>query len=382
MDLSQNRISTLFHPKPVANIYGKYWSVVHLSILAHTGLMKARSGTYSDPWESQSDPIFDLPPLIYINDKLHDLMDARAVEIINIARQSGRRLYVMWSGGIDSTAVLTSILKHLPHNDADLLTVVMSQGSVDENPYFFFNYINDKIKTIEFTLFEITNDFLKNKGIVITGDPGDALMGPSLPMYSELVPTGKHLDPFIDNQDYIINSIEQPNLKLIKLAAIDGFGQWYVQKVTDNLLEVKPDGVESIADWWWWHYINLKWEASIWRPLLRRKTNFNEPLEISVIHDFVTNTFFNTDKFQQWSYSNRHRFIVNNDVETHKADLKKYIFEFDKNEEYFNNKVKVQSLPPRIFWEFPIFVNWDWTAYKASSSVEQLMVNKLEEYKG
>lgn len=383
MDFENNRLLTLYiPPKNINNIYGRYWAWMHVLILAHLGLMKARSGTYTDPWNSKLDPLMKLPNLYYVDHKLHDLLNSRAIDIFNKAKQSNRRIYMMWSGGIDSTAVLSAFLRNLSTADHDIITVVMSQDSVNENPHFYSNYIDGKLNAIQFVNFNVTEDFLKNKGIIITGDPADALQGPSVPMYEHLVPTGDHLKPFAGNEHLIIDPIEAPYRNLIKKNNIVGFGSWYVNKVSANLHEIAPPGVESIADWWWWHYINLKWEASIWRPLLRRKVNLEESLSVDTINEFVTNTFFNTPEFQRWSYSNRHQFITNNDPMTHKRQLKEYIFEFDKNQDYFEHKTKVQSVPPRIVCEYPSYVNWDWSGVRVSPELEACVVAKLEEYKG
>ena len=48
-----------------------------------------------------------------------DLMDVRAQEII----ANKERIAVSWSGGVDSTGIVTAILKNLPENERDRLTV-------------------------------------------------------------------------------------------------------------------------------------------------------------------------------------------------------------------------------------------------------------------
>jgi len=46
------------------------------------------------------------------NKKISTICDERALEIQDKLLSSNKELYVMWSGGIDSTAVLVSILKN------------------------------------------------------------------------------------------------------------------------------------------------------------------------------------------------------------------------------------------------------------------------------
>ena len=385
MNFEDNRIVILHHPPKISNTYGRYWSWMHHIILAHMGVMKPRSGSYTDPWNSKLDPLMKLPPLIHINDKLHDLMDARALELFHKAKATNRRIYIMWSGGIDSTGVLVSFLRNLSTEDQKILTVVYSEESIKENRRFWNTYINNKLDILNYFNFHIDLKFLQ-QGIVLTGDPGDAIFGPSSGMYADLIPSGKHRESFKDHTNHIAYSIEKRVIHLVKHHNVLGIGKWYAQKVTDNLLEVKPYGVESVADWWWWHYINLKWETSIWRPLVRRKTNLTEQFDSETIAEFAGNTFFNTVKFQQWSYSNL-PYLIGNDVKNHKKEIKKYIFDFDHDEEYFINKTKFESLPGRVLASSgktgkPAYWHWDWTGQHENPELVSEIVAKLEDYKG
>ena len=380
MNFKQNRLVVLYQPPPISNRYGRYWAWMHRVVLAHMGSMKPRSGSYHDPWASELDPVMQLPELKYINDSLSDIMDDRAVELFQHARSTGRRIYIMWSGGIDSTSVLTAFLKNI--SDYSILTVVYSEDSITENPSYWQNYILGKLDTAYVHDFKVSEEFFQRQGIVLTGDPADALFGPSMGMYSGLIASGKHQENFLDHTNLIAFAIERYGQQFIRDNDMQGFGRWYSTKVTNNLLEVKPADVTSVADWWWWHYINLKWETSIWRPLVRCKSSHSESLSEHTIADFVASTFFNTARFQQWSYSNRHRFIINNDVSTHKHEIKKYIYDFDHNDEYFNGKTKTMSLLNRNLKQFPVFVNWDWSSQPHGTEIEQEIVAKLEDYSG
>ena len=92
-----------------------------------------------DPWV-EPDPSFDL--------RLADIMDSRAAQILSQASVEGREVEVLWSGGIDSTAVVVAFLRRLqaaddgggaePVASAPQLVVRCSNSSVeDEYPWFF-----------------------------------------------------------------------------------------------------------------------------------------------------------------------------------------------------------------------------------------------------
>lgn len=382
MQFKENRLAVLYYPPHISNTYGRYWAWMHRVVLAHSGSMKPRAGSYTDPWGSELDPIMNLPKLEHTDVSLQALLDERASELYQYAVGVRRRIYMMWSGGIDSTGVLTAFLRNLTVSQQEIITVVYSASSIEENPVYWNNHIKDKLTTLDFDNFVITQDFLKAQGIVLTGDPGDALFGPSSVMYADLLLDNKHLKKFKDSTNLIAFAIEKRAQDLIKQHNLVGIGKWYVSKVTDNLLEVNPAGVETIADWWWWHYINLKWETSIWRPFIRSKRDYHESFDQTTIDEFVTNTFFNTAKFHSWSYSNRHRFILNNDISTHKHEIKKYIYDYDRNRDYLQNKTKQASFPPVDIKKFPSYVNWAWQGQVMNPELEAKMVDVLEQYKG
>jgi hypothetical protein len=382
MNFENNRIVILQNPTAIQNVYGRYWSYMHRVVFAHMGVMRPRSGSYSDPWNSRLDPVMALPELKHIPDCLSDLFDQRALELFAKAKEENKRIYMMWSGGIDSTAVLVSFLRNLSNADLGILTVVLTQESIDENPNFYTQHIAGKLDTLDYYNFHLGEEFLSSN-IVLTGDPGDCIFGPSVGMYAHLMHDKKHLKSFKDSANLIAFSIEKRSQNVIKQAQLQGFGLWYTKKVTENLLEVNPEGVETLADWWWWHYVNLKWETSIWRPLVRRKYNYlDQPLTEHTINNFVRNTFFNTDRFHQWSYTNL-RTLVGNDIKNHKRGPKQYIFEFDKNTTYFENKTKMESVPARDnIANKPAYWNWQWQGQYLNPELEESIVETLEQYKG
>ena len=111
-------------------------------LLVGTRDFKARIGTFNDPWGSQISPLYSAPPLKFINDSLADLADRRAIELIKNAKDTNRNIIVMWSGGIDSTFVLTAILKNISEADQELITVLLTTHSISDNPDFYFKFLS------------------------------------------------------------------------------------------------------------------------------------------------------------------------------------------------------------------------------------------------
>lgn len=350
--------------------------------------LRSRIGTFKDPWSSEKNALFTPPPFVFVNDKLKDLLDQRAIELSNIAKLQNKRILIMWSGGIDSTVVVSSFLKNLPTADLENISILLTVNSIYENPDFYKNHIAGKLHCMPY-LDYVANEESFKKYMVLHGDPADCLFGPSTAMFADLMPTGDHLRPFKDNVSLIAKTIDRKSLRTIKRLGIEGFGRWYANKITNNLLEVAPEGVETISDWWWWHYYNFKWEFSVWRYLLRRKTNGFETQALSneTISDIVSQTFFNTDKFQQWSYSNL-RNHIGKDVSSHKLEAKKYIYELDHNDMYLKYKTKTESVPAYdqgtvVQIRRPFLWDRNWVGYyQEYPHLRDKCIDLLESYNG
>lgn len=372
---------------PIKNIKGRYWVGIR-SMLFGSSDVRSRIGTFNNPWLAESSIIHKPPPLIYINDKLKDLVDARAIELNDYAKKNNKRILIQWSGGIDSTLVLSAFIKNISAADLSNVAVILTLNSIIENYDFYRTQIAGKISCVNWLDIEITDEVLRNN-LILHGDPADCLFGPSISMYGPLIADKRHLEPFKDNINLIAKTIDLPKFDVINKFQLQGFGRWYAEKITENILEVKPDNITSIADWWWWHYFNFKWEFSLSRPFQRRRTlgNENTGLSTDLINEFFYTAFFNTHRFQQWSYSNL-PYLVGNDVKNHKREAKQYIYELDQNQKYLTHKVKVESVPIydqglALNLRRPIMWDQNWKGYHTDyPKLVHTCVSKLEQYKG
>lgn len=94
------------------------------------------------------DPLQGLTPT---PDGFDDICDQVGAEVVKQAVTSGKRVQLLWSGGIDSTTALVAIYKALERADRlDLLRVLLSQDSVQEYQRFFAEVIQ---KHLHYTIF-------------------------------------------------------------------------------------------------------------------------------------------------------------------------------------------------------------------------------------
>lgn len=365
-------VQFLDYPTQYKNKFAGFWKSMPY-ILIGTNDLRARLGEFNTPWKAKSNPLYKPPAFAHINDSLADIMNERALEIFENSKRLNKKIAIMWSGGIDSTAVLVSFLKNLNSADLSNICIICNTVSIMENLEFYSKYISNRIECLHYSMIDVNNDFL-NKYILIHGDPGDCLFGPSTPLYSYFIQNNQHLDPFKNHLDKMAELLDPGPAHSI---SVPGFGKWYVDKITNNLVGLGlDDQVTTIADWWWWTYYNFKWEFSCQRPLFFSRRNLKGPIEEKNLIDYSQNVYFGSDKFQQWSFTNLKRLIGRNVPATHKEDAKKYIFEFDGNEYYTAHKHKLGGLPAnyelRVNRNMPLYYEQDWTGHSIIEGTGEL----------
>ena len=165
--------------------HAKYWIRTQHLLMGIIDL-RARVGTFTTPWNIPSNSLYKIPEFKIINDSLEDLLDERALEIYYSAKKTNKKIAIMWSGGIDSTSVLTAFLKNVPVADKNIITVVCDTNSILENIEFYKKFISNKLTCIHYRTINITEEFLQSY-ILLHGDPGDCLFGPSISKYQYFV---------------------------------------------------------------------------------------------------------------------------------------------------------------------------------------------------
>ena len=367
----------------IKNPFGQHWQrYSRLNIGVKD--VRPRVGTFTTPWNTPNRDLWRMPDLYYIDDSLTDILDERAIELLNLAKNTNRDIHIMWSGGIDSSGVLVAFLKTMDREDREMLTVVMNTDSYLENPDFYRNHISNKLKIKYLNEIDVNNEFL-SKSMLLHGDPGDCLYGPSIGAFAHLIPDGKHLLPANENRHLIKTFYDNQ----VGPWSHPDFGEWYVNKVADNFAEAGLENASTIADYWWWHYFNLKYQFSMQRPLQHLKGNYKEGLKPELYDRFIREVFFHTDRMQRWSYSNLHTFyekIHLGDPGT-KWQARDYLYDFDKNDRYYYHKVKISSQASdkerRMLDISPFYYDrYNMGHYPWEEGVTEAITYFLEEYTG
>lgn len=281
-----------------------------------------RTNTLTSNLKLEASPI---PDATGFTKSFAEVADEKGVELWN----EDKELKVYWSGGIDSTVALVSLLKSKPSDWHDKLKIIYTLNSIEEYPLFWNNYIKDKIQTEEVLMTErdankyyMDKPFYSpvirhiadnlNKGLTITGECGDQLFGSSgFVSHPEILKMT--VDEFIKNK--YPNDIE--DIKLFNSKC--------------------PYTISSIKDLFWWWNFNLKWEEVSYRSLamVKNSNNIN-----NVRH------FFRTDNFQKWSVMNPDKKLKDT-LKSYKFTAKDYIYDYTSDEDYRDNKLKIGSLKVR-----------------------------------
>ena len=259
--------------------------------------------------------------------KFKDIVDIKAKAILERAKKQNKDIKVSYSGGIDSTLVMSALSKIKDDYPSVKITVVMSKESIKEYPKFFGKHINKKFPVDMANSKNLAEVLAKKNNkdfFIVTGELGDQLFGSAL-MFR---------DAFKDKLDKDWEEVFTPK---------------FVQFWSD-LVEENPQQDFSAANVFWWLNFVLKYQ---WVQLrMFSMLDGKVPLQ-NFIH------FFGGPRFQNWAMNTdmKVKFPNLKDEKTYKMPAKKYIYDFTGDKVYLKNKTKKGSLKENL--DEPIRKNID-----------------------
>jgi len=229
---------------------------------------------------------------------------------VNELSDYNEKINIFWSGGIDSTAVVVAFL--LNCKNISQLRILYSTSSMKENPALFLAL--SSIEQLE--MMEFSGDVYLNQnldGIFITGDAADDLTASlDLSFYQEHGFDGCK-QPW---QDLFYNKTQNSNFV--------NFCEQFFQKSGRD--------ITTVLEARWWFYTNCKIQK--FPALASYILQPHQPLVIG---------FFDFYDFEHFMFWNTDSILSTPDYSSYKNQLKKYIFLYDKNNNYFKNKTKFNS---------------------------------------
>lgn len=263
------------------------------------------------------------------------LMLERGEELWRWIEDENRPAVIWWSGGIDSTGVLVAMLRTHTVDRMKTVKIGLNQRSIDEYPDFYENVVK-KLPTVWVSHNDGREVDLTS--LHISGEIGDQLFG------SDMIRAcfGNGGRDFI-GREFFLGNLRNPwrdTMSPFVQAHIDRnewpaefYGQ--IMDIYERLCAAAPIEIRSVFDFWWWSNFNLKYTHVANRIQLGTTQTATAVKRIKA--------FYDTDYFQKWSVAN-HDLKIEDSWKSYKKPLKRFVFDWNKDKEWFQNKTKVQSL--------------------------------------
>jgi hypothetical protein len=288
----------------------------------HRKIIGSNNSMFFDRTENFQMPIkiknkFPIPVVdSNFNKSYEEICEQTMNDIVQKATSSNKKIRIMWSGGIDSTLIVSMFLRN---KHSDLLEIGLSLESIAENYNFYKDHLLNKVKLMSAT---DIRSLASDDCLLIGGEYNDQLLGSNLlPTFVKYYETKELHDKFnIDQLRKVFSSRYSKNL--------DKWIEIYL-----NICRSCPREIKTNLDFHWWINFSCKWQGIYYRLA----SYFPEQYDLkNYFH------FFQSDDFQRWAILNHSQNFVK--WEDYKKISKDLIWKFDKDDYYRDNKIKLESL--------------------------------------
>jgi hypothetical protein len=237
--------------------------------------------------------------------------------IVKRLSDCNKPINVFWSGGIDSTAIVTAFLKYLKHKDQ--LRIVYSPWSCYEHPKYL--------------------EFLKNfNGVELINQSGE--------LYLDLNLDGIFISG--NSSDEIHASMDQSFLNQYGYDFLQSsWRDWFRHaNKSDKFIDFCEQyfsksgfDINTVFEARWFFYATCKIDS-----ILRAQTVPFLLAEKGALDIGNVIGFFNCEEYEQYIYWNLDKIMPSSDYRTWKQPLKDFCFEFDGLEDWHREKTKFNSV--------------------------------------
>jgi hypothetical protein len=325
----------------------------------HCGIMD-RTRTLDQGFDYRTlDPI---PPPAVNGPAFAELCDRTGAALVAEALETGQRIHVVWSGGIDSTTALIAVMSAASAvGRTEVVRIAASYSSVQENPRFFRQHIAGKYP-VDPVLHPIW-EFLDGSALNVTGEHGDQLFRSQL--LESYVRRGLAATPYQEILPFVL--LEQLG---------NPVNAFRVSHYLRPVIAAAPVPIHTLFDYLWWLNFALKWQDVTLRLAAPRGSDARAVFG-SLRH------FFRSQEFQAWSLANpsiRRLPVWTNYKET----AKRYILDFTGDHDYYHTKEKEDSLrnvlaDPNSERAFRAHMNDDFQPIIAGFTPTQSVIERAKE---
>jgi len=318
-------------------LQGKSWSG-ELPIYPPLFCTVSRTDYKPDTFEYKSlgYSVAEIKSTAYTGMTWEDLMDREARRTIEIDSP----LYVTYSGGIDSTGILVSLLKNCSKAELEKVTVLCTPSSVHEFPEFF----NTIVKNFRIELATYDLERYASIGYIISGAGGDGLFGSASFMERAMTKFDK---------DFAWQNYKDNGAKLFE-TYFPGKGKMVFDRY-QPIAEECAYPIDNLIDFACWYEFTQHFNNAIFMHLYL-KDSFTD---LQLYRDKIIYFFRNID-FDVWSVNNR-ECLVKDTIDTYKWKAKEYIIDYTKLDVYKNKGKKGSYLQVLVGnrYNYAIDENWN-----------------------
>lgn len=201
-------------------------------------------------------------------------------------RNWDRPWLVEWSGGLDSTVIVCSILRNLDRSDLSNITIGLTRSSIYENPAFFDQHIRPNFDLLDISGQSYDNVYLDH--YLINGEPADMLPGGGLAEHARRCGIDLTL-PWRNERQLLVDFLATTT------AGARG-AAWLYDMMAQELDHNHPDRapVDQLVEWFWW--INFCWK---WMPLTLHRLFPGQQQAHKYMASLIN--WFDSPQYQQWS---------------------------------------------------------------------------------
>jgi hypothetical protein len=312
-----------------------------------------RTGVIKFPVRTKS--LCPLPQLRLFMPTYEEVCNERAQELLARAEKLDTSLYVFWSGGIDSTCVLVSLLKNAFVAQRERIVVVMSEDSIAEYPAFYHQHIRGKLRRESAMMFPY---IIGTHRVLVSGENNDQLFG------SDIIAS-------VINRFGFDAVLEPYNRELFMVFFTTEMGEHAARlyvRLFEELKERAPVVLKTNYDVFWWINFAVKWQTAYMRML-----SFTAKRNVHLLSEHYVKTyyapFYSTESFQLWSLSNP-RQRVRDGWRSYKWPAKEIIYEYTKDADYRDNKLKRGSLQYLAVKHIPFIIDENFKCHESITPEE------------
>jgi hypothetical protein len=339
------------------------WFVNNLPGLRWPMHITSRVHKLDTPW-NLADSIFPVPTEAPHSTSFVDTIELIASEFCRKMSQSEFIPYIFWSGGLDSTSILVSLLKVADSDLLSKLVVVCSQESIQENAYFYYKYIDKKLQVLDLEKFQVTQDNY-DKIIILDGEGGNEVIG-----WGGLSKLANYkLFDFLDTPWKSVRDLTK---------IIPGSNLFIADLIIDSIKH-SPVPISTVYDFIWWYGFNYKFEGMLLNKMLAFNNQLT-PTQSEHLFQQGMFRFYAHPEMQRWSMHSLDQRRLKIKI-AHKWHLKDYIYQFDCNDLWYSYKQQQPSYG-KVFYKHAyspgiVAIDQHWNKYSITDASTRVTLGKI-----